>query len=99
MPGDHRFLINGVKWLWRYTVLRGKAAGWTYWPDPKDRRVQPKILVDARLTGRARLNVEIHEFLHAANPTMSEEHVTQQGDDLSRILWALGYRKPKDRSS
>lgn len=27
------------------------------------------------------------------NPTQSEEHVTQQGDDLTRILWALGYRR------
>lgn len=52
-----------------------------------------KILIDERLAGRALLNTEIHEYLHAANPTMSEEHVTQQGDDLSRILWALGYRR------
>jgi hypothetical protein len=38
------------------------------------------------------LEVEIHEFIHAANPTIDEEHVDQQGKDLSRILWALGYR-------
>ena len=54
------------------------------------------MLIDDRLKGRARLNVEIHEFLHASNPTHSEEHVTQQGDDLSRILWALGYRLKED---
>lgn len=97
MAGDHHFLINGVKWLWRYTILRGAAQGWTYMPDPKNLNVQKKVLIDARLKGRARLNTEIHEFLHAANPTQSEEHVTQQGDDLTRILWSLGYRLRGDR--
>lgn len=97
MSGDHHFSINGVKWLWRYTVLRGKAQGWTYMPDPKNLNVKKKVLVDTRLTGRARLNTEIHEFLHAANPTQSEEHVTQQGDDLTRILWTLGYRLREDQ--
>lgn len=61
-------------------------------PDPKNLNVIKKVLIDERLTGRARMNTEIHEFLHAANPTQSEEHVTQQGDDLTRILWSLGYR-------
>lgn len=97
MAGDHHFSINGVKWLWRYTVLRGKAQGWTYMPDPKNLNVKKKVLVDTRLAGRARLNTEIHEFLHAANPTQSEEHVTQQGDDLTRILWSLGYRLREDQ--
>lgn len=93
---DHSFLINGVKWLWRYTHLKGMAEGWTYLPDPKSPGMKGKVLIDDRLKGRARLNVEIHEFLHASNPTHNEEHVTQQGDDLSRILWALGYRLKED---
>lgn len=92
MTRTHHFLINGVRWVWRYTRLKGTAIGWTYMPDPKNLNVHKKVLIDDRLKGRARLNTEIHEFLHAANPTHSEEHVTQQGDDLTRILWALGYR-------
>jgi hypothetical protein len=64
--------------------------------DPKNPNVREKVLIDERLKGRARLNTEIHEFLHAANPTQSEEHVTQQGDDLARILWSLGYRLKED---
>lgn len=88
----HHFLINGVRWPWRYTRLRGKAQGWTFMPDPKNLKVKRKILIDDRLAGRQRLNTEIHEYLHAANPTQSEEHVSQQGDDLTRILWTLGYR-------
>jgi hypothetical protein len=93
MTSIHHFLINGVRWPWRYTRLRGKAQGWTFMPDPKNPSVKRKILIDDRLSGRARLNTEIHEYLHAANPTQSEEHVSQQGDDLTRILWALGYRR------
>ena len=92
MAENHSFLIGGVRWLWRYTSLKGSAIGWTFFPDPKNLNVKKKILIDERLTRRARLNTEIHEFLHAANPTQSEEHVTQQGDDLTRILWAIGYR-------
>lgn len=93
MPENHSFLINGVRWLWRYTRLKGQAVGWAQWPDKRNPHLDKKVLIDERLKGRARLNTEIHEYLHAANPTLSEEHVTQQGDDLSRILWALGYRR------
>lgn len=90
MPRDHHFLIGGVKWLWRYTRLRGRAAGWTYHGE--------KILIDDRLKKRARLETECHEFLHAANPQLSEEAVTQQAKDLSKILWSLGYRLPSSGS-
>jgi len=96
MPSNHSYLINGVRWLWRYTSLKGSAQGWTFMPDPKNPNVTKKVLIDERLRGRARLNTEIHEFLHAANPTQSEEHVTQQGNDLTRILWSLGYRLVED---
>lgn len=84
MPRDHHFLIGSVRFLWRYTKLRGSASGWTYHGE--------KILIDERLKGRQRLETEIHEWLHAANPTLSEEAVTNQAKDLSRILWKLGYR-------
>lgn len=92
MPSDHHFSINGCRWLWRYTRLRGTAAGWTFMRDPKNQTIRERVLIDSKLKGRVRLETEIHEFLHAANPTQSEEHVTRQGADLARILWCLGYR-------
>jgi hypothetical protein len=92
MPTNHYFLINKVKWLWRYARLRGGAEGWTYVKTPKTPNVTEKIIIDERAKGRRRLELEIHEFLHAANPTHDESHVDQQGKDLSRILWSLGYR-------
>ena len=88
---DHRFKINEDKWLWRYSRLRGQAVGWTEW----DRR---KILIHSGLKGRARLEVEIHEALHATlGPTISEEAVTNAADDIARILYALGYRLLPDQ--
>jgi hypothetical protein len=92
MSSDHHFTINGAKWLWRYARLRGAAAGWAYLPDHKNPKLEKKILVDERLTGRSRLETELHEFCHAANPTKSEEAVTQEAKELARILWSLGYR-------
>lgn len=81
---DHHFKIGERKMLWRYSRLAGDAVGWTYHGT--------KILIDKRLQGRRRLDTEIHEFLHFANPDHSEDAVTQQASDLAKILWALGYR-------
>lgn len=92
MPSDHHFTLAGLRYLWRYTRLRGKADGWTYYADGKNKKKLPKILIDSRLTGRARLEIEIHEALHAEFPQLSEETITEAGKDLARILWALGYR-------
>lgn len=98
MPSrDHRFSICGKTWLWRYARLVGRAAGWTIWPDEKSKDQQLKILIDSSLRGSRRLEIEIHEFLHAANPSISEEHVAAQAKDLSSILFKLGYRiAPKE---
>ena len=90
MPDDYHFTIAGEKWLLRFTKLRGRAEGWTYFSPPGQPR---KLLVDSRLTRRPKLETVIHEVLHALNPTASEEHVTLSARDLARVLWALGYRE------
>ena len=92
MPSDHHFLIAGVRWLWRYTRLKGAAAGWAYLPDAKNPQLPRKVLIDQRLEKRQRLETEIHEALHCCFPQVSEETITQAGADIARILWALGYR-------
>jgi hypothetical protein len=92
MASDHHFTIGGLRWLWRYTRLKGQAAGWAYLPDVKNPSLPRKVLIDSRLVKRQRLETEIHEGLHCCFPQMSEESITQAGGDLARILWALGYR-------
>lgn len=91
MPSDHHFKIVGVRWLWRYTRLKGRAAGWTCYADEK-KKSAPKILIDQSLQGRARLEIEIHEAMHASFPQIAEESVTEAARDVARILWTLGYR-------
>lgn len=96
MPADdHHFTIGRLKWLLRFTRLRGQAAGWAYLPDPKKPRMPRKILVDNRLTGKARLETIIHEVLHVCYPTVSEEHITESARDLARVLWTLRYREER----
>jgi len=86
MTEDHHYTIDGESWLWRYSTLKGGADGWTDY----DKR---KILIHRGLSGKKRLQIEIHEGLHAAlGPTISEESVTQAASDLAKILHSLGYR-------
>jgi hypothetical protein len=89
---DHHFSIRGVRVLWRYARLRGRAAGWSITPDERRPDLARKVLIDARLRGRVRLETEIHEALHQLFPDLAEETVTAAGRDLARILYALGYR-------
>jgi hypothetical protein len=94
MTGDHRFTIDGKKWLWRYSNLKGQAVGWTDWE-------KQKVLIHSGLRkDRSRLEVELHEGLHASlGPNMSEECISITAHDLSVILWRLGYRLVKDVDS
>lgn len=98
MPSDHHFTIGGLRWLWRYTRLRGSAAGWAYLPDSKNPTLQRRILIDERLAGRTRCETEIHEALHACFPQMSEESITEAARDVARILWTLGYRLDEEKA-
>lgn len=89
MREDHHFAIGGRKWLWRYSRLKGSADGWTEWE-------KRKVLISSRAKHRARLEIEIHEGLHASlGPTISEDSITQTASDLAKILYALGYRLVK----
>jgi len=89
---DHHFLIRGVRVLWRYARLRGRAAGWSITPDEKRPDLERKVLIDSRLRGRARLETECHEAIHQLFPDLDESVVLSAGRDLSRILWSLRYR-------
>jgi len=89
---DHRFQIDGRRWLWRYSPLKGGADGWTEY----DKR---KVLIHSGLKNRSRLECEIHEGLHASLPAISESAVTQTASDLAMILYSLGYRLDPEKSS
>lgn len=90
MPEDHHVTIDGKRWLLRFTKLKGDAAGWTFF----DGAARPRILIDERLRGGARMETIIHELLHAAlGPTISEEAVTEAARVVRRTLVNLGYKE------
>ena len=62
---------------------------------PPDR---PKLEIDSRLVGRARLETIIHEALHLACPWMMEHVVLKVARYIAMIVWHLEYRRENERS-
>jgi len=60
--------------------------------DPPDKR-RKEIRVDSRLKGEERLEVLIHEMVHAAGWHIDEAFVEEFAQGVARALWRLGYRK------
>ena len=93
MPEDHHVTIEGKRWLLRFTKLKGDAAGWTFF----DNSARPRILIDERLRGGAKLETILHEIAHAVlGPTISEESITELAKVQRRVLVNLGYRETTD---
>lgn len=63
-------------------------------PDTKNK----KIRILAALRGEERLEVLIHEFLHAAGWHIDESFVTEFAADVARGLWKIGYRHKDERN-
>lgn len=61
--------------------------GYCEYPDEKNK----KIVISNKLTGQTRLEVLIHEMLHAADIHQSEEWVDAAAKDIAKVLWKLGY--------
>ena len=89
----HRFRINGRMWPWKYVRLKGGNEGYAFTPEPGDKTPGHRILIDNRLTGRKRLRIELHEFLHAAFPDIDESVIDNRSRELTTILTTLGYKR------
>lgn len=81
------FTIGGRRWRWGYRPMR------RYWGlcDYGERR----ITIDASKghAGKALLDTEIHEALHALQAFATEEHTAEVAATLADILYGLGYRR------
>ncbi len=51
-----------------------------------------EIRISSSLKGEERLEVVLHELVHAAGWHIDEEFVEQFARDAARVLWRLGYR-------
>lgn len=82
---DFTVFVDGVEWLLRITRLRGSAWGWCCYGENK-------ILVDSATAGEHRLEIVIHELLHAHFQGLTEEEVASSAAEIAAALWTLGYR-------
>ena len=55
-----------------------------------------KIAIDPNVGGLGRLDVLVHEAMHACFPDLDEDEVDEYSWDIARFLWRLGYRGPDD---
>ena len=55
-----------------------------------------KIRVDPKLRGQLELEIYIHEMLHACDFHKDEPWVETTANDITQVLWRLGYRKGPD---
>lgn len=51
-----------------------------------------ELYISAGLKGRRRLEVCVHEALHACHGGLPEKEVDGIARDVARFLWRLGYR-------
>ena len=76
--------INGEPWKIRFTKLRGNQDGYCYYD-------QRKILVNSDICLERRIEVLVHEVIHACLPCLSEEAVVATSGDITESLIACGY--------
>lgn len=81
-----RVKVLGKTWTLQFVPLadcRGLCEG----PHDKGKRIK----IDSRLEGEERLEVVIHELIHAAGWHLDEQFVATFSVDLARVLTRLGY--------
>jgi hypothetical protein len=54
------------------------------------------IYVRSGLRGKERIEVLVHEMLHAAFWHLCEESVEDTAKEIAEVLWRLGYRLPAE---
>jgi len=85
--------INGNRFDFRYVAGRHFAENQDGTCESPIEAATPKIRIRRDLQPERKLEVTIHELLHAARWSMSEESVTQIAADMTRILSTLNLLK------
>ena len=85
-----RIQVQGKYWNLKFVRINSeKQIGHCDSPELPNRTIK----IDNRLKGEEKLEVIVHELLHAAGWHIDEEFVEQFGIDVARVLWRLGYRE------
>lgn len=83
-----RVNIRGRAWQLQFVALKD-CDGFCDPPDAKSKRIRVK----RSLAEPRRLEVLIHEMLHACSWDTAEEAITDSARDIAAVLWKLGYRR------
>lgn len=81
--------IRGKRWRLLFERIKDSLNVWGYCDAPTN--IGKTIKIDSRLHGQHRLEILIHELLHAGSWDLSEETVQEFAEDCARILTKLGY--------
>jgi hypothetical protein len=95
MQPEMRITVMGRRWWLRFVPRR--VTGWNTdgWCDPPSKPGK-QILIAQSLNDERRLEVVIHEMLHAADFDKKEEWIKTVAADIARVVLKLGYRGPGD---
>jgi len=85
-------IIRGLPWS---VVSVEMDSTWGQCDDPTIE--SPEIWIDPRLVGEHRLEILIHELLHAAFWDIDESVIEQVAKDFARVLTRMGYRKQDEK--
>lgn len=84
--------LGGREWDIRF--VRSREIPSDRWGDcghPDD--PNPTIRIRQAVEGRDRMDLILHEALHAIYPDESETKVGRSATELANLLWACGYRR------
>jgi len=88
-----RIKIRNRFWALRFLpMLCGNDRGQCDAPSKRAKAIR----IRSDLRGEERLEILIHEMLHAAFWDMDEEPVEESAADIARALWRIGYRMDGD---
>lgn len=81
-----KVFLNGEKWLLKFCRTPSGIYG--------DCNYQTnEVRVSSRLVGQDKLDVLLHELIHARWPDLNEESVCEFASELAGICHAVGFRE------
>lgn len=85
--------ILGKVWSLEYPAKRLPPDRWGDCDSPETPKRKIRIHKDIDVNSKQFLNIFLHEYTHAGEFTKDESWVKEFSDDLTKILWKMGYRK------
>ena len=77
-----------------YKIYKDEIEGLCTFPDSDcNEKAERSITISPKLKGKRKLDVIIHESLHAEDPNATEEWVDTAATNIAGLLWKFGFRE------